>query len=106
MKGASVSMRLRALADSLQDAKSLLAWLDLKECERRPGDPPVLSRNTDLALDLQNELSHFLAIAANIHKILNNREKHHLPEKRCAQWRDKILELETEFHRLNLPKSF
>ena len=97
---------IQELSEGLQRIKTHLAWLSLKEQERKPGAPPALVTDPDLAAAMRDESSHFMATATDIHESLNNREKHHLPEKRCQEWRGAVLKLEAEFHRLNLPKAF
>jgi len=89
---------------SLQRMKSLLAWLDLKQGEWRPGDPPVFSSDSDINVDLRNEQSQFAGIATQLLDAFNDPANQGLAAGECAQWRDQVLRLIAEMQRLPIPK--
>ena len=92
------------LSEGLERLRAHLAWLSLKELERKPGSPPVLLMDPDLVAAIRNDTSHFLATALKIREALT-RVEDEKDTKRRSQWTREIDRLEREFHRLNLPKS-
>lgn len=106
MNNQSSTVGLTKLSDSLRRMKTLLAWHDLKESERRLGEPPALLMDTDLAVQIRNEQSVFMSTASEILESLNEQEKCRLPKESRDRWREQVIYLEAEFQRLNLPKTF
>ncbi len=105
MSNALEIKQLRALGDSLKGARTLLAWLDLKESERRSGDPPILIMDTQLAWDIWNEQSRFMSLAAEFHDALNDAATAVASNPDIEAHRRELLKLEAQFQSLALPKT-
>jgi hypothetical protein len=94
---------LRSLSESLRRLETLAAWAGLARSESRPHDPPSFRFDNHMATDIRTEHSFFVKTAMDIHDILNSAEGKKVPEKKRQQWRRRLMQLETELHRLNLP---
>ena len=104
MNGYSIFASLKNLSESLERIKTHLAWLALKQSEWRPGDRPILCAADDLAAELRNERSHFVASALELRQALDNASGAGLSQKSIAEWHGQLRELEAEMQQLGLPK--
>ena len=94
---------LQDLFESLNRIKALRAWGDLKRSEQRPGDPPTLSSDSSLLVDLRNEYGFFIKTAMDIRQHLNGSPSRNSPEDKRRLWRQQLLSIETEVRRMNVP---
>lgn len=94
---------LQDLSESMNQIKSLRAWTNLKESERRPGDPPALSSDSGLLVDLRNEYGFFIKTAMDIRRFLAGGPARNSPEDNRRLWRRQLLNIETEVRQMNLP---
>ena len=106
MMKSNLSEGIRELSAGLQRLEAHLAWLSLKEQEWKPGLPPVLLMNPDLAAAIRNESSHFVAMLTEMRQRLDDLAQHRVQEQQCKRWRREVAGLERAFHGLDLPKSF
>ena len=100
------NISLIELRNSLSRLKALIAWCDLKEGERRPGERPFLSASSDLGTDLRNEQGLFWEAATSILDTLNGREPTGASVSKRREWRREVLRLKAEMESLDLPKTF
>lgn len=85
--------------------KSLLAWEQLKQLEKKPGPPPAFEIYDPTETDLRNEFSFFLASLADMQDFLDTRQQ--AVSERCRQsYKHRLLKLEQEAYALNLHKRF
>ena len=94
---------LRSLSVSLRQLETLAAWAGLERSESRPHEPPSFRFDNHTATDIRTEYSFFVKTAMDISDLLNSAEVKKVPEKKRQQWRRRLMQLETELHRLNLP---
>jgi hypothetical protein len=94
---------LQDLFESLNRIRALRAWEDLKRSERRPGDPPTLSSDSSLLVDLRNEYGFFIKTAMDIRQVLAGSPSRNSPEDKRRLWRQQLLSIETEVRQMNLP---
>lgn len=100
----SINMHIKSLCRALTNIHTILAWLDLKESERRLGDPSALVMAQGLVADLRNEQSRFAAIATEILDALNATTADEASEIQYTQWRNEVMRLIAEMQRLPIPK--
>jgi hypothetical protein len=96
---------LALLADSVAKTRACLAWLDLKQSEWRPGDPPVVACETDTLSQLHTERGRFFSMATSLHDRLNaveTKTRSATGSRKSRRW---LLRLERDFHRLDIPKT-
>ena len=93
-------MKLRSCLDR---TKALLAWLDLKEGERRPADPPAAIMETPTISDIHKERCTFYGLAAALHTALNEIASNAQPYTEIETLRHKLFSLERDFRQLSLP---
>jgi hypothetical protein len=99
MERVDVRAGFRSLAQSLRRIRSLLAWQQLAEAERR--GPPSFQIDHHTEDDLRAECGFFLKTAMEIREALAREGKAHLPEGPKARWRSRLLKLRSEFARLH-----
>lgn len=105
MEKADLQAGLQSLRESLRQMKSLLAWEQLKESEKKPGQPPAFEVYDPTETDIRNEFSFFLASLATIHDSLDNSRKA-ISEKSRQNFKCRLLKLEQEVSALNLHRRF
>lgn len=106
MKTESLNLGVVRLRRSLRAILAHLEWYKLKTAERRSGDPPVFASDPQLEVDIRNEQSRFMALAADTHDSLNVASAEGRSPAKVAARRQKLLNLEAEFHALDIPKTF
>ena len=104
MKEGPVTEKLQCVSESLERIKTHLAWLGLKQSEWRPGDRPILCAADELAAELRNERSHFVATALELRQALDNASGAGMSQTSIARWRRQLRELQAEMQQLGLPK--
>ena len=90
---------LRSLSESLRRFKTLLAWAELERSERRRGEPPSFRIESHVADDLRNEYGFFIKTAMDIRDVLGE-----IPKAKREALRRRLVRLEGQIHRLNLPQ--
>jgi len=100
MEQCDIAKGLRSLSESLRRLRALLAWAELERSERKPHTPPSFRIESHVTDDLKNEYGFFIKTAVDIHDVLNGiSKKNREPLKR------RLIRLETQLHRLDLPKA-
>ena len=97
---------LKALANTVEEIKALLAWEQLKCQERRPGDVPAFVPNEDIDGDLRNLYSLFLATSLEMRDMLGNDSVPEFSQTRQRRYRQQLLQMEGQVRSLNLPERF
>ena len=98
MERYDIANGLRSLSESLRRLKALLAWAELERSERKPHTPPAFRIKSHVTDDLKNEYGFFIKAAMDIHDVLNGiSKKNREPLKR------RLIRLETQLHRLDIP---
>lgn len=92
------------LSESMRVLEAQNEWLRLKESERRPGDPPVLAMDAELAWSIWDEQSRFMSIAAEFHDTLNQAAEKAMPCPEIEYYRQELLKFEARFQFLTIPK--
>jgi len=105
MKEPDLEAGLSGLRKSISHIKALLAWVQLKESEAKPGQPPSFTLTDTTRADLRNEYSFFLFTAVQMHHILNSDNACFFRD-RSQRIRAELAKLENQVNRLNLPERF
>ena len=96
---------LRDLRKSLQQMKSLLAWEQLKQSEKKVGQPPAFEIYDPTETDLRNEFSFFLVSLADVQDFLDASQEG-VSERNRQSYKRRLLKLEQEVHALHLHRRF
>jgi len=92
---------LRSLQASLRQIRSLLAWEQLRQSERRPGQPPSFQMHDPLEVDLRNEYSFFLSISTEMHALLNQPDVS-ITEHVRAKLKQSLAKLDQQIYQFDL----
>ena len=106
MEQSNTQMQLNSLQDTFEELKGLLAWDELKRSEARPGDPPGFTIGNDIEQDIKNQYSRFLMIRLQVRSLLDNPDTSSLSESKRVMLRKSLIQIENEFHCLNLHERF
>ena len=87
------------MSGSLQRLKALLAWVELIRGEQRPHQPPAFQISHDLESEIRNEHGYFIKTAMDIQEVLSE-----IPKAKREALRRRLMRLERQIHRLNLPQ--
>ena len=74
MAHVNVEAGLRSLWTSLREMKDLLAWRELVEAEKKPGQPPSFSIDHHINEELRFQYGFFVKTALDIHEFLNAKD--------------------------------
>ena len=106
MAQSNAQMQLNNLQDTFKELKGLLAWEELKRSEVRPGDPPGFTIGNDIEQDIKNQYSRFLVTRMQVRNLLDNPDTSSLSESKRVMLRESLIQIEKEFHGLNLHDRF
>ena len=105
MEKADLRAGLRSLRESLRQIESLLAWEQLKQSEKKPGQPPAFEIYDPTETDLRNEFSFFMASLADMHDSLDT-DQEGVSDRIRQSCKRRLLKLEQDVHALGLHKRF
>jgi hypothetical protein len=104
MEKVNVEAVLRGLSQSVRQVKALLAWQELEETERKPGQPPSFRIDSHVEEDLRNEYSFFVKMALDLAEFLNREEPGTGAEeqRQRQRWKERLSRLEEEVRKLGV----
>jgi len=101
-----IEEQFRKLQDILEDIKALLAWEQLKQEEKKSGQPPGFILHEPTKQDIREQFSRFLMVRLQIRTLLNNPIRSGISKARQAKYQQDIIHLEKQFHDLHLYERF
>ena len=93
---------LKSLHRALRELKSLLAWADLVESERRPHTPPAFEIRRDIRQDIRTQYSYFLKTAMDLDHLFATGKAGGSPAQR-QKWKKRLSRLKRQLQKLDLP---
>lgn len=105
MEKTDIEAGLRSLRQCLNEMKSLLAWSDLVESERKPGKPPAFEIGRDIEQDLKAQYGMFVKTLLDLEDLLAN-EKARFSGRQRERWKQRLSRLETECRKLKVAERF
>ena len=95
---------LRGLSQSAHQIKALLAWQELEETEKKPGQPPSFRIDSHVEEDLRNEHGFFVKMALDLAEFLNQKEPGTGDEeqRQRQRWKERLSRLEEEVRKLGV----
>ncbi len=106
MKEKEIELLGKILQGTVEQIKGLLAWEQLQRAERRPGQPPGFSLTDSIDEDLRNQYSRFLALAQQLHAVLDSSARSSVSITCRHLYRRQLLDLEQEIRSLGLGERF
>ena len=106
MTEANVEAGLRQLSECLRQVRSLVAWGELAKAEARPGTPPSFRFDSGIDEDLRVQSGMFVKTSMELHEALGERRNSSASDKALSRWKRRLLQLETEFSKLDLTERF
>lgn len=100
-----LSSRIDELDCSVRSLATNVEWLELKQSEQRPGNPPILLMDAQLAWDIWNERGRFMSFASDLHSQLNESAASGTSARGIEKTRQELLKLEARFHSLEIPEN-
>ena len=79
-----------------------MAWDELVKAEARPETPPSFRFDHRIEEDLRVQSSLFMETSMDLHEVLRERKNHGVPDEALSHWKKRLLQLGTEFSRLEL----
>lgn len=104
MASVVLTKKIEELSRHCERLKANLAWYELKVAEHRLGDPPVLTREEELAQCLRDDQSRFKVLSTELHGSLYDLGAASKIQPKHEEFRHRLLDLEREFHGLAIPK--
>ena len=104
MEKVNVEAVIRGLSQSVRQIKALLAWQDLKETERKPGQPPSFRIDSHVEEDLRNEYSFFVKMALDLAEFLEQTRPgtRTVDEGQRRRWKERLSRLEEEVRKMGV----
>ena len=101
----NVEAGLRSLWTSLREMKDLLAWQELVEAEKRPGQPPSFSVDHHIDEELRLQYGFFVKTALDIHEFLNAKDVDVGSKAERERWRHRLSRLEEQCRKLKIAET-
>lgn len=93
---------LKSLRRSLRHMKSLLAWANLVESQRKPDTPPAFRIDRGLERDIKAEQGFFLNTAMELQRRFKNGTIDGTENQR-RRWRDYLGKLWKHYQKMDIP---
>ena len=106
MTEVNVEAGLRQLSECLRQIRSLVAWGQLVKAEARPGTPPSFRLDHCIDEDFRVQSGLFVKTAMDLHEVLREGKNYGVPDAALSPWKKRLLQLETEFSKLDLTDMF
>jgi hypothetical protein len=104
MEKVNVEAVLRGLSQSVRQVKALLAWQELEETEKKPGQPPSFRIDSHVEEDLRNEYGFFVKMALDLAEFLEQTRPGAgtVDEGQRRRWKERLSRLEEEVRKLGV----
>jgi len=104
MEKVNVEAGLRGLCESVRRIRALLAWQELEETEKKPGQPPSFRIDSHVEEDLRNEYGFFVKVALDLAEFLEQTrpETGAEEQRQRRRWKERLSRLEEEVRKLGV----
>lgn len=105
MEQARIDRLLYTLENAFLQLETHWSWVQLKESERQPQSPPLISSASQEIAEFRHARAAFLGALVEVLNAVNKPLKYGLTPSDCNKLRREALKVKSEYDNLNFPKS-